>query len=129
MEDMLVACHRAEEPRREAPTFLGWSLSFLQRYDGAIAECSSAIEIDPEFGNPYNDIGVYHMEQGHYHDAIMWLILLWQHPPQAARFSCRQIRCRQSRLAVGNSRIIHVAFGSVEHAIGSGRPDGRGHAI
>jgi tetratricopeptide (TPR) repeat protein len=61
-------------PTAEAHTFLGWSLSFLQRYDEAIAECYSAIEIDPDFGNPYNDIGVYLMEQGHYHDAIAWLL-------------------------------------------------------
>jgi len=60
-------------PTAEAHTFLGWSLSFLQRYDDAIAECYSAIEIDPEFGNPYNDIGVYLMEQGHHRDALVWL--------------------------------------------------------
>ena len=61
-------------PTAEAHTFLGWSLSFLGRYDDAIAECYSAIELDPAFGNPYNDIGVYLMEQGHYHDAIAWLL-------------------------------------------------------
>jgi tetratricopeptide (TPR) repeat protein len=64
----------AAYPTAEAHTFLGWSLSFLQRYDEAIAECTSAIEIDPDFGNPYNDIGVYLMEQGHTHDAIAWLL-------------------------------------------------------
>ncbi len=101
MEDKIAARYRAEElwrkayahqmngdlaeaielyrasieafPTAEAHTFLGWSLSFLGRYDDAIAECTNAIEIDPEFGNPYNDIGVYLMEQGHYHDAIAWL--------------------------------------------------------
>ncbi len=61
-------------PTAEAHTFLGWSLSFLGRYDDAIAECYSAIEIDPEFGNPYNDVGVYLMEQGHYHDAVKCLL-------------------------------------------------------
>ncbi len=61
-------------PTAEAHTFLGWSLSFLGRYDDAIAECYSAIEIDPEFGNPYNDIGVYLMEQSHYRDATVWLL-------------------------------------------------------
>lgn len=61
-------------PTAEAHTFLGWSLSFLNRYDDAIAECYNAIEIDPEFGNPYNDIGVYLMEQGHTRDAMAWLL-------------------------------------------------------
>jgi tetratricopeptide (TPR) repeat protein len=60
-------------PTAEAYTFLGWSLSFLGRYDDAIAACYEAIEIDPGFGNPYNDIGVYLMEQGHIRDAIAWL--------------------------------------------------------
>ena len=64
----------AAYPTAEAHTFLGWSLSFLQRYDKAIQECYSAIEVDPDFGNPYNDIGVYLMEQGHYHDAVAWLL-------------------------------------------------------
>ncbi len=61
-------------PTAEAHTFLGWALSFLGRYPEAIEECYSAIEIDPEFGNPYNDIGVYLMEQGHYQDAQAWLL-------------------------------------------------------
>ncbi|HZH84425.1 MAG TPA: tetratricopeptide repeat protein, partial [Phototrophicaceae bacterium] len=28
---------------------------------------------DPEFGNPYNDIGVYLMQQQRFDDAIPWL--------------------------------------------------------
>ena len=60
-------------PTAEAHTFLGWSLSFLKRYDEAIEECAKAIALDPDFGNPYNDIGVYLMEQGHWHEARLWL--------------------------------------------------------
>lgn len=60
-------------PTAEAYTFLGWSLSFLGRYDDAIDECYTAIKIDPDFGNPYKDIGVYLMEQGHARDALVWL--------------------------------------------------------
>jgi tetratricopeptide (TPR) repeat protein len=52
----------AAYPTAEAHTFLGWSLSFLKRYDEAIEECAKAIALDPDFGNPYNDIGVYLME-------------------------------------------------------------------
>src|SRR5512140_3775571 len=63
----------AAYPTAEAHTFLGWSLSFLERYDEAIAECAKAIEIDPDFGNPYNDIGVYLMEQGNWREARPWL--------------------------------------------------------
>src|SRR5205809_4684334 len=44
-------------PTAEAHTFLGWTYHFQGRIEEAIAECRLAIEIDPEFGNPYNDIG------------------------------------------------------------------------
>jgi tetratricopeptide (TPR) repeat protein len=57
----------------EAHTFLGWTYHFLGRLEEAIAECKRAIEIDPEFGNPYNDIGAYLIEMGRYDEAISWL--------------------------------------------------------
>ncbi len=60
-------------PTAEAHTFLGWALSYKRRYDEAILECRKAIELDPEFGNPYNDIGAYLIEQGKYDEAIGWL--------------------------------------------------------
>ena len=59
-------------PTAEAHTFLGWTYSFMGRYDDAIAECHRAIEIDPDFGNPYNDIGAYLIEQGMLDEAIPW---------------------------------------------------------
>jgi Tfp pilus assembly protein PilF len=60
-------------PTAEAYTFLGWTYSFQGRLDDAIEECKKAIEVDPEFGNPYNDIGAYLIEQEQYEDAIPWL--------------------------------------------------------
>ena len=39
----------------------------------AIVECKRAIELDPEFGNPYNDIGSYLMKLGNLEEAIPWL--------------------------------------------------------
>ena len=57
----------------EAHTFLGWSYSFLGRYEDAIVECLKAIAIDPLFGNPYNDIGVYLLETDRPREAIEWL--------------------------------------------------------
>ena len=62
-----------ECPTAEAHTFLGWTYSFLERLDEAIEECRKAIEIDPTFGNPYNDIGSYLMKQGKLLEAIDWL--------------------------------------------------------
>ena len=60
-------------PTAEAHTFLGWTYSFRGRLDEAILECRKAIEIDPEFGNPYNDIGAYLIEQQKHDEAIVWL--------------------------------------------------------
>ena len=60
-------------PTAEAHTFLGWSLSYLGQFVDAIEHCKKAIRLDPEFGNPYNDIGVYLMELGRYDEAVPWL--------------------------------------------------------
>jgi tetratricopeptide (TPR) repeat protein len=60
-------------PSADAHTYLGWTYSFLGRLNEAIAQCEIAIELDPEFGNPYNDIGVYLMQQQRLDDAIPWL--------------------------------------------------------
>ena len=59
-------------PTAEAYTFRGWTYSFLGDYDRAIAECLEAIKVDPEFGNPYNDIGAYLIEQEKWDEAMPW---------------------------------------------------------
>jgi Tfp pilus assembly protein PilF len=63
----------AIHPTAEAHTFLGWTYSFQGRYDEAIAQCKEAIAVDPEFGNPYNDIGSYLLKLGRLDEAIPWL--------------------------------------------------------
>jgi Tfp pilus assembly protein PilF len=60
-------------PTAEAYTFLGWTYSWMGRIDDAIAECHKAIEVDPTFGNPYNDIGSYLLMKGQIDEAIPWL--------------------------------------------------------
>ena len=60
-------------PTADAHTYLGWAYSFQGRIDDAIAQCEIAIQIDPEFGNPYNDIGVYLMQKQELDAAIPWL--------------------------------------------------------
>ena len=60
-------------PTADAHTYLGWAYSFKGRLNEAIAQCEIAIQLDPEFGNPYNDIGVYLMQQQRLDDAIPWL--------------------------------------------------------
>ncbi len=63
----------AMRPTAEAHTFLGWALSYLGRHEDAIAECKVAISLDPDFGNPYNDIGAYLIALGRDDEAIDWL--------------------------------------------------------
>ena len=63
----------AMHPTAEAHTFLGWTYSFQGRLEEAIACCKEAIAVDPEFGNPYNDIGSYLLKLGRLDDAIPWL--------------------------------------------------------
>lgn len=60
-------------PTAEAHTFRGWAYRALGRLDEAIDECKRAIEVDPEFGNPYNDIGAYLIAKGETDEAIQWL--------------------------------------------------------
>jgi Tfp pilus assembly protein PilF len=60
-------------PTAEAYTFRGWTYSFLGKLDEAIEECLQAIKVDPDFGNPYNDIGAYLIEKDKWQEAIPWL--------------------------------------------------------
>lgn len=63
----------AAKPTAEGHTFRGWALSHLGRLEEAIEDCKHAIRLDPDFGNPYNDIGVYLMQNGQLDEAIPWL--------------------------------------------------------
>jgi Tfp pilus assembly protein PilF len=67
-------------PTAEAHTFLGWAYSFLGDLDRAIEECKKAIYIDSDYGNPYNDIGSYLIQQGNYDEAITWLEMALKAP-------------------------------------------------
>lgn len=59
-------------PTAEALTHRAWAYRAKNRVEDAIAECKRAIELDPEYGNPYNDIGSYLLSQGKLDDAIDW---------------------------------------------------------
>ena len=69
-----------ECPTAEAHTFLGWTLSHLGRHEEAIEQCKIAITLDPDFGNPYNDIGSYLIHLGRVDQAIPWLELAKKAP-------------------------------------------------
>ena len=75
----------ALHPTADAHTYLGWAYSFQGRIDDAIAQCEIAIQLDPQFGNPYNDLGVYLMQQEKFDEAIPWL----ERAKQAQRYEPR----------------------------------------
>ncbi len=60
------------EQTAEGYTFLGWTYSFMGKLEEAIEECHKAIAVDPDFGNPYNDIGAYYLQMGKLEQAIPW---------------------------------------------------------
>ncbi len=75
LEDAVLVYKQSIElsPTAEAHTFLGWTYSFMGKFEEAIVECKQAIKIDPEFGNPWNDIGAYLIEMGREDEAISFL--------------------------------------------------------
>jgi tetratricopeptide (TPR) repeat protein len=90
-------------PTAEAHTFLGWTWSFLGDLDEAIACCKRAIEVDPSFGNPYNDIGAYLIERGELDAAIPWLQRAKRAPryeaPQFPRFNLGRVYLAREMLS------------------------------
>lgn len=131
--DEAIALYQASiaaHPTAEAYTFLGWTYSFQGRLDDAIEECRKAIQIDPDFGNPYNDIGAYLIEQGRPTDAVAWLERALRAPRYAsyhfAWFNLgraylaqdlynRAISCFEKALE------IHPEYVLAEHALGAAR--------
>jgi Tfp pilus assembly protein PilF len=60
-------------PTAEGMTYWAWMEHQLNCTTEAIELCKKAILIDPEFGNPFNDIGSYLISQGRLDEAIPWL--------------------------------------------------------
>lgn len=70
----------------DALTYWGWMEHQLGNTALAILLCHKAIQVDPDFGNPYNDIGSYLIALGKLDDAIPWL----EKAAQAKRYEPRQ---------------------------------------
>jgi Tfp pilus assembly protein PilF len=96
----------ALHPTAEAHTFLGWAYSHQGRTDDAIEQCKIAISVDPDFGNPYNDIGAYLIELGREEEAVDWL----ERAKQAPRYEPRHF-------PYFNRARIHVKRHEVREAI------------
>ncbi len=100
-------------PTAEAHTFLGWAKSWSGDIDGAIAECKRAIDVDPDFGNPYNDIGAYLIEKGQLDEAIPWL----EKATQAPRYEPKHFpHLNLGRVYLKQRRVI-AAISAFERAL------------
>ena len=97
----------AISPTAEAYTFRGWAYSHMDRTDDAIAECHKAIALDPDFGNPYNDIGAYLMAKGQLDEAAEW----FEKAKRAPRYQPRHFPFM-------NLGRLYAAKGMVRRAIG-----------
>ncbi len=92
-------------PTVENHTYLGWSLSMLSQFDAAIAECKKAIALDPDYGNPYNDIGVYLINLGRPQEAIPWL----EKAAEAKRYCCYQFpHFNMGRVFMDQGRLVEA---------------------
>jgi len=76
----------ARQPTAPGHTFLGWAYAHQGRLDEAIVECEKAIQIDPDYGNPWNDIGSYLLAKGDLDRAIPYL----KRATEARRYCCPQ---------------------------------------
>lgn len=87
MEDAAAYYAMALElfPTAEAHTGLGVTFAARGQWEDAIAQCRQAIELDPDLGNPYNDIAVYTAELGKITEALDWL----DRALAAPRYDCR----------------------------------------
>ncbi len=92
-------------PTAEGHTYLGWSLSGLGRLDEAIVECKKAIPLDPDYGNPYNDIGVYLIDLGRPDEAVPWL----KKAMRAKRYCCYQFaHFNMGRILLMNNKTVEA---------------------
>jgi len=60
-------------PTPEAYTALGWAHAHLGDFDQAIEFCKVAISLDPDYGNPYGEIGACLLELGELEEAAFYL--------------------------------------------------------
>jgi len=100
-------------PTAEAYTFRGWAYNYFGRVDDAIGECKKAIEVDPDFGNPYNDIGAYLIAKGDFDEAVPWL----EKAKHAPRYEPRHFPYMNLGRLYATKGMLQQAIREFEHAL------------
>lgn len=91
----------------EALTYLGWAKSTRGDLVAAIEHCREAIRVNPDFPNPWNDIGAYSIELGCPEDSLFFL-------KRATRMPFHPTRCFPHY----NLHRAYLALGDRARAIG-----------
>ncbi len=90
-------------PTADAYTYLGWMYTYDGLYTEAIDLCFKAIELDPDFGNPYNDIGVYLLRLGKLDSSVKWFIRATKapryEPKHFPHINLAQVYLKQGKLS------------------------------
>ncbi|KAG1692763.1 hypothetical protein DVH05_024377 [Phytophthora capsici] len=90
----------------DAHAYLGWHLYLDGEVDEAVSECLRAIQVDPAFGNPYNDLGLIRVEEGKKDEALD----LFQKAKTAPRNDVRHYACQ-------NLASLHLEENRVKSAL------------
>lgn len=59
----------------EILTLIGWAHSLLENLEDAKSFCLKAIQKDPDYGPPYNDLGSYLLNEGQINESLKWFDL------------------------------------------------------
>ncbi|KAG7379811.1 hypothetical protein PHYPSEUDO_008107 [Phytophthora pseudosyringae] len=90
----------------DAHAYLGWHLYLGGEVEEAVSECQRAIQVDPAFGNPYNDLGLIRVEEGKTEEALD----LFQKAKTAPRNDVRHYACQ-------NLAALHLEENRVKRAL------------
>ena len=107
-------------PTAEAYTFRGWAYQSFGRTDDAIEECKRAIQVDPDFGNPYNDIGAYLIAKGELDEAIEWL----EKAKRAPKYEPRHFPFMNLGRLYAQKGMVMKAISEFEEALGYAQREG-----
>ncbi|KAG3110109.1 hypothetical protein PI124_g10962 [Phytophthora idaei] len=90
----------------DAHAYLGWHLYLDGDVEEAVNECQRAIQVDPAFGNPYNDLGLIRVEEGKKDEALD----MFQKAKTAPRNDVRHYACQ-------NLAALHLEENRVKSAL------------
>lgn len=76
---------RGHKETAEVLTLMAWVNSQMGNNEEAKSLCLKAIEIDPEYGAPYNDLGTLLLNEGHINESIKWYELAKKAPKYTNR--------------------------------------------